>query len=71
MTAAKISSHADHAPSDYRFARTRQDWLYVPLLKSEAPLKSWAPHAVAAAFLVLLFIAAFVLPSVIVWAGKP
>jgi hypothetical protein len=37
-----ISSTAEYRDRDRRFARQRQDWLYVPLEPSPPPLGHWS-----------------------------
>ncbi len=67
MTPAKITAgaHADHRERDYRFSRQRADWLYVPLERS-APIFFNRGDVIASAILVIFFVAAFVVPAILV-----
>lgn len=71
MTPADITigAHADHEDRHYRFVRQRADRDYVPLERS-APVFITRGDLLSLIGLGLLFVAAFVVPAIIVAWSK-
>lgn len=67
MSQAEITAgaHADHRDCDYRFTRQRADRAYIPLERS-APIFFNRSDVIATIVLIALFVAAFVVPGIIV-----